>query len=343
MPTLQKQVLFTGQQRGYYLYRIPSLIVSKKNTVLAFCEARRHTGADDDEIDIAMRRSFDNGKTWDEQHIIVSDGIRTCSNLCSVVDMATGTILLLFCKDNQQVFLTKSYDDGQTWTEPKEITNTTKNPNWTYVGTGPGHGIQLKSNRILIPGWSDTSPGLPTWRTPLPGWGKIQSSYAFYSDDGGENWVQGEEMTTNASDECEAVELENGLIYMTMRSRQNKKQRAYSYSKDQGHTWTPVEYDPNLPEPSCQGSIIRFDTEKILLCHPSDQTKRAELTVRLSNDNCRTWQINKIIEQGGSAYSDLAVTQTKQILCLYEKREEDANTDERHIVLASFKIDWVEK
>ena len=127
MPTLQKQVLFTGQQRGYYLYRIPSLIVSKKNTVLAFCEARRHTGADDDEIDIAMRRSFDNGKTWDEQHIIVSDGIRTCSNPCSVVDMATGTILLLFCKDNQQVFLTKSYDDGQTWTEPKEITNISNN------------------------------------------------------------------------------------------------------------------------------------------------------------------------------------------------------------------------
>ena len=72
MATLQKQVLFTGQQHGYYLYRIPSLIVSKKNTVLAFCEARRHTGKDYDEIDIAMRRSFDNGKSWDEQQIIVS-------------------------------------------------------------------------------------------------------------------------------------------------------------------------------------------------------------------------------------------------------------------------------
>ena len=131
MHKLQKQVLFTGQQHGYYLYRIPSLVVSKKNTVLAFCEARRHNGADDDEIDIVMRRSFNNGKTWDEQHIIVSDGIRTCSNPCPVVDMVTGTILLVFCKDNQQVFLTKSHDDGQTWTETKEITNMTKNHNWT--------------------------------------------------------------------------------------------------------------------------------------------------------------------------------------------------------------------
>ena len=64
------------------------------------------------------------------------------------------------------MFVTRSDDDGLTWSEPEEITESVKEPSWSYLGTGPGHGIQLGSGRLLIPCWSDGSPGPATWRDP---------------------------------------------------------------------------------------------------------------------------------------------------------------------------------
>ena len=48
-----------------------------------------------------------------------------------------------------------SDDDGASWSEPVEITESAKDPFYTYVGTGPGHGIRLQSGRLLFPSWID--------------------------------------------------------------------------------------------------------------------------------------------------------------------------------------------
>ena len=155
---MQIQDLFTSGQEGYHTYRIPALAVAPDGAVLAFCEARRHTGRDDDQIDILLRRSTDGGRTWEPRQRIVADGERTCGNPCPVIDRDRSTVLLPFCKDNQEVFVSRSADSGHTWTDPVEITSQVKAPSWTYLGTGPGHGIQLQSGRLLVPSWVDESP-----------------------------------------------------------------------------------------------------------------------------------------------------------------------------------------
>ncbi len=326
--------LFQATEAGCKRHRIPAIVVSTRGTVLAFCEARRHSGADDDEIDIVLKRSFDGGQTWGDRHIAVTDGDRTCGNPCPVVDTDTGAIVMPFCKENQTVYVTRSEDDGATWSEPVEITNSVKDPDWTYLGTGPGHGIQLRNGRLLIPSWCDESPGPATWRPAV--WGRIQSSVLFYSDDHGETWQRSQKMSTDASDECEAVELADGSVYGTLRSRQDRYRRAFAWSHDSGHSWSDVEYDDTLPEPSCQGSIARFDDGRILIAHPSSPTERAQLTVRSSEDDCKTWPISRLLYPGPSAYSDLAVTDDGHILCLFE-----IDGYER-IALARFGIDWLE-
>ena len=332
---LDKTELFVAGKGGFRTYRIPALIISGRGTVLAFCEARRHTGEDYDEIDILVRRSTDGGRTWGASRMVVTDGDRTCGNPCPVVDHGTGTIILPFCKDNQQVFVTRSEDDGINWSEPVEVTDSVKDPSWSYLGTGPGHGIQLGSGRLLVPCWSDASPGPVTWRNPSPSAGKIQSSFALLSDDGGRTWQRGEEMTTDASDECAAVELRDGAVYMNMRSRQDRRLRAFSRSADGGRTWTPVEYDPSLPEPSCQGSLIRLDENRVVLSHPANAHARTHLTIRLSNDECQTWPVARVLDEGFAAYSDLAVADGR-ILCFYE-----ADSYGR-MMLARFTPDWLE-
>ena len=46
--------LFVSGEGGYKRYRIPALVVSHQGTILAFCEARKFTGHDSDQIDLFL-------------------------------------------------------------------------------------------------------------------------------------------------------------------------------------------------------------------------------------------------------------------------------------------------
>jgi len=352
-PVFEESDLFLAGKGGYFCYRIPALAVSTKGTILAFCSARRHNCMDVDAIDIVLKRSFDNGKTWQEMRVVADGGGDTIDQPAPVVDKNTGAIWLIFCKRNQQVFAIQSKDDGATWSKPVEITQQVKDPAWHYVGSGPGHGIQLKSGRLLITAWGDTSPGPVTW-DPLHeddtkvNWGKVQFSYCFYSDDHGASWKRGEALESKKSDECEVVEVADGRVYMNMRNSEHR--RAYAWSKDGGVSWSKVKYDARLPEPSCQGSVIgfadqdRFGKNRVLLANPASATKRMKLTVRVSYDECQTWSVSKVVHEGSSGYSDLAIAPDMTILCLYEEYLPNTTIEYAvgtRLILARFNLAWL--
>src|SRR5215204_853758 len=69
-PFLERQDLFVAGQGGYALYHIPSLVVTQRGTILAWCEAR-NPGSDWSAIDFRLRRSSDDGKTWSEPKTIL--------------------------------------------------------------------------------------------------------------------------------------------------------------------------------------------------------------------------------------------------------------------------------
>ena len=327
--------LFTAGESGYFTYRIPALVVSPGGAVLAFAEARRNTGADDDDIDLVLKRSLDGGATWEPMQVLFQDGTRSVNQPTPIVDAVQKTVVLVFCKDNRQVFVSKSSDDGVSWSLPVEITESVVDPKWAFVGAGPGHGIQLASGRLLVPSWGDISSGPLTKRQEV-----MQFSYASFSDDHGATWERGVPMDMDYSDECMAVETVDGSVYMDMRCRADMKCRAYAWSRDGGATWSKVRYNEQLTEPSCQGSIVRYSTEadgenRVIMAHPAETSTRERLTVLMSTDECRTWPVSRLLNPGYSGYSDLAVTSDKTILCLYE-------TDGcRALTLARFDLAWV--
>ena len=94
---LKQTDVFIGGQDGTHTYRIPSVVVAPNGELLAFCEARRTTGSDTDDIDLVLKRSADGGATWSDMQVIWDDGPNTCGNPCSVVDQETGTVWLLAC------------------------------------------------------------------------------------------------------------------------------------------------------------------------------------------------------------------------------------------------------
>jgi len=270
-PSLEETELFVSGADGYHTYRIPSVLVTKEGTILAFCEGRKNSVSDRGDIDLVLKRSTDGGQTWSGMQIIVDDGDHTMGNPCPVVDESDGTIWLSLCRDNKCVFLMNSTDDGRTWSRRAEITKEVMDPGWSWIGTGPGHGIQLRKGRLVIPCWAGRGAKFC---------GQVQMSFVIYSDDGAKTWKRASALDHDTTDECEVVELVDGSLCMNMRSRQGKNQRANSFSRDSGQTWSPVQFDACLPDPGCQGSIIRFTStplfhrNRVLLCSLSTPAAR---------------------------------------------------------------------
>ncbi|HVU83550.1 MAG TPA: sialidase family protein, partial [Puia sp.] len=183
-------LLFDPVHDGYTMYHVPAIIRSKKSTLIAFAEGRYGNGNDWTEIDLVMRRSTDNGNTWGPLQILVphSHGMPT-SNITPIADR-NGTIHLLYQVNYAHAYYIKSTDEGKTWSAPIDITYAfdafKKDYNWKVLAPGPGHAIQLKNGRLLVPVW------LCTPDRSKPGGDHRPSCVAtIYSDDDGRTWHRG--------------------------------------------------------------------------------------------------------------------------------------------------------
>ena len=332
---LSQTDLFVSGRDGYTAYRIPALVVSKNGTLLAFCEARKKSFSDQGDIDLAVRRSHDNGKTWTKMEVIGDDGDNTMGNPCPVVDRDTGTIWLPYCRNNKRVFVMRSTDNGVTWSDPLEITESVSKPEWTWYATGPGHGIQLRSGRLLIP--CDHKLNNATKKNP-----EWYFSHVICSDDHGKTWTLGGALGPKTN-ECEAVETEDGSVYLNIRSYEGKDCRAYAWSRDGGLSWSEAKLDETLVAPKCQASLARFTHRKsqgksrILFSSPAG-AERENLEIRMSYDECRTWPVRRVLNPLKTAYSELAIAPDLSLCCLYEGGQKNAY---EKITFARFTLEWL--
>jgi len=328
-PFFEETALFVAGEGGYHTYRIPAIVVAADGSLLAFCEARKNSAADDGDIDLVLRRSNDQGQTWTDMQVLLDDGENTIGNPCPVVDRSNGVVWLPYCRNNDTVHVMQSADHGVTWSAPADITQSVKPDTWDkWYATGPGHGLQLADGRLLLP-CDHRVEG-------------ERYSHIVYSDDHGATWKLGATLDPKTN-ECQAVQCADGSVYLNMRSYRQMNCRAAAWSKDGGITFSAVEDVPALVEPVCEASVVRltddqkFMKNRVLFSNPRS-TKRENLAVRLSYDECRSWTEGKVLHEGPSAYSDLAVTPEGTILCLYERGLEKPYET---ITLARFDIEWL--
>jgi sialidase-1 len=355
---LQLTQAFVSGTGGYHTYRIPALIVGRDGTLLAFCEGRKNSRSDTGDIDLLVKRSIDSGKTWSEPRVVWDDGANTCGNPCPVLDHTTGVIWLSLTwnhgeddereimnnvgRDTRRVFVTRSADNGLTWSGPREITATVKRPEWRWCATGPGVGIQLKQGpwkgRLVIP--CDHSIAAPDSH-PLG-----YNSHVIFSDDHGQSWRLGG-VISPAVNECQAVELQDGTLMMNMRNYdRSKTARAVATSTDGGATWSTVRHDPVLVEPICQASFLRYtmqppdDRNRLLFSNPAhaEAGRRRDMTVRMSYDEGGTWPVQRVLWAGPAAYSSLAVLPDGRIACLFEAGDQQPY---ERITFACFERHWL--
>ena len=345
-----RTTVYASGTEGYHTFRIPSLIVTKNGTLLAFCEGRKTSRRDHGDLDLVLKRSSDNGETWGDLEVVYEEGGDakiTIGNPCPVIDETTGTIWLTLCRDNKEVLVSSSKDDGKSWSEPLDISSDVVKPSWNWVATGPGIGIQLKrgkhGGRLVIP----CDHGIV-----IDG-KQVMFSHVFFSDDGGKSWKLGGSLDRD-TDECQVVELTDGSLMINMRNYWGHSggrpdrggKRAIAISKDGGETWSELSFDDSLPEPKCQASFLRYsdsdsgDRDILLFSNPASTSERHRLTVRLSNSEGKSWPVSRLLHEGPAAYSCLTVLPDKTIGCLYEGGEEGAYDK---LFFARFGLDWLEQ
>lgn len=326
--------IYEAQSHGYGCFRIPAIIKTAKGTLLAFAEARKNNCKDEGDIDLVVKRSADNGKTWSDLTMVWDNEGNTCGNPVPVVDEQTGKIILLMTwnlgednigeinagtsKDTRRVFVTSSTDDGVSWAAAREITTDVKRPGWGWYATGPCHGIQLKqgahAGRLVIP---CDHISVRNGDTPAR-----DSSHIIYSDDHGATWQLGGIVPKERAGESTVAELSGGKLMLNIRNGAGGA-RLVATSNNGGASWQDVHPDYTLVEPVCQGSLLahRNGNDYTLFFSNPASNKRENMTIRMSQDDGQSWSRAYKVHGGPSAYSDIVMLQNDRIGILYEGGE----------------------
>ncbi|MER5355657.1 sialidase family protein [Kitasatospora sp. NPDC002551] len=339
------QVLFAGGTGGYGCYRIPALTRTAAGTLLAFAEARKSpTCADRQDIDIVVRRSTNDGRTWGPVEVVLSGGPGdagqpyTRGNAAPVVDTATGRVFLLSTSNpatptgKRLPWIQHSDDDGRTWSAAEQLTSTFSGATDGWFATGPGHGVQLTqgahAGRLVVGAHQVPSKG-------------VVYAGVLYSDDHGATWQAGSTPNSYVADpadpgqalvnpgEVSVTELRGGSVYAMARNQigGSANHRTRAVSSDGGTTTPAATVVPSLVTPDVQGSVLALrqtwqsvSGDTLLFSGPADPSSRKNMTVRYSLDNGTTWKTpaNGLITGNASGYSDLVEAVTGEIGLLYE-------------------------
>lgn len=318
-------VLATRGAGGYRQYRIPALALTTAGTLLAVYDGRPTLDDLPSPADLVLRRSTDDGETWEPQRILrTGTGLNGFGDASLLVDPDTGTIFCFHAATTQWGFfeslegithtqhvdLSVSTDDGHSWSH-RRITGQLKRPGirgifaasgaGTRIGHGPFAGRLLQPCVVL-----------------LAGEGRIAAAVA-HSDDHGHSWSLGEPLEPAAdrthTNESSLAALPDGTVLLHSRATPH---RLSARSVDGGATFTRPVPVPELPDPSDNGSVLGLAGGGLVATHNAHRHLRRNTVVRHSPDAGTTWAGTVVLCPGASAYSTAAQLPDGSIGVLYE-------------------------
>lgn len=362
-----EQIIFDGGNETfngikYHSFRIPSLIRTKKGTLIAFVEGRANNHNDFGNINLLFKRSTNNGRTWSKIDEVAGNGQGVWGNPTAVVDQSNGKLWLFMnyqpptapkvnSWDDRQVWASSSVDDGVNWSTPKDFTKQLK-PKKTPSGApfnwdslGPGVGIQTRVNK----------PG----RLVIPG-----QFRNIYSDDHGATWKVQPLRTTagkpmEETGENSIVELANGTLYRNDRPatptwERSKRRWVSTGSIEKG--FKPFAVAPCLLDPKNQASVLRYNNDKparLVFLNSASTETRTKMRIRVSLDEGRTWRYSRPLSdaplkgENGSykegGYSSMTKTNDYHVGALVEVNENvpDASGSHRSIAFRKVNLPWM--
>ena len=323
-----------------HTYRIPGLVRTPKGTLIAVYDIRwKNSGDLQGDIDVGVSRSLDNGQTWLPMQKAIDmgewGGLSETENGIGdpaiLVDEQTGRIWVaalwlhgkkgkaawwasqpgITPQETGQFILAYSDDEGATWSEPINITQQVKKPEWFLCFNGPGMGIMKKDGTLVFPAQFKDKDQVP-------------HSTIIYSKDRGKTWHIGTGAKSKTT-ESQVVELADGSLMLNMRDDRGGS-RSVAVTRDLGQTWEEhVSSRSALPESVCQASIIRVTLkdgrQALAFFNPATTRGRHHMTLKLSFDEGKTWPEKYhtlLYEPGTYGYSCLTQIDPATLGVLYE-------------------------
>lgn len=330
---------------GSKAYRIPGLVTTNDGTLLAVYDVRYNNSKDlQEHIDIGLSRSTDGGRTWEKMRRPIAFGERGGLPLAQngagdpaiLVDKTSGdawiasiwthgmgvatawwsTVPGISPDYTAQLVMSRSTDDGRSWSKPESVTPQLKDSTWAFFFEGPGRGITTSDGTIVFAmQYTEFDEG----RTPHAG--------IIYSRDHGKTW-QRHVAAKDSTTEAQVAELSDGTLMLNMRDNRGGS-RSVATTRDFGRTWTEHPSSrSSLREPVCMASLIAVKADEnvlgrhiLLFSNPDTQRGRHHITIKASLDDGLTWQeANQLLldEDEGWGYSCLTMIDDRTVGILYE-------------------------
>lgn len=355
---LESTTVFRSGEDGYATYRIPAIVETADGTLVAFAEGRVSTAADDGNVDLLAKRSSDGGRTWGELQVVADMDSDFIGNPSPVLDEESGRLVVLATgkagtdteaeimtgtgADTSREYLITSDDDAGAWSDPADITESVKSPEWRWYSVGPGHAVQIRSGdhagRLVAA--ANHSDGALNY-----------GAHLLLSDDGGVTWRIGATDTPQGGprhpNEATAAASANGTIVVSARDQNGTDEwhRLRTTSTDGGESFVaPFEDQTGLVMLVVQASMLWLDTQgpgaegsgeedsgeearagELLLSGPSDAQERIDLRVRSSLDEGVTWSEGLLVGPGPAGYSDLVSLPGGAVGVLFETGDQQAH------------------
>ncbi|WP_263416469.1 sialidase family protein [Terriglobus albidus] len=343
---------------GYATYRVPGIVKTRRGTLLAYCGGRKDLSKGDwSPTDILLRRSIDGGHTWEPSRLIAGNGQDLTDNAVMIAEGKTGEVHLLYQKNYAKVFIRNSSDDGKTFSQEREITDVfdqfKPDYDWNVVTPGVGHGIQLRNGRLLASIWIANGKLNPDGtRAHAPA-----AVGTIYSDDRGRTWKRGALVARDSAEivspnETVAAQLPDGRVMVNIRTGGAEHLRAVATSKDGISGWSKPHFDPQLFDPTCDAGLVVDAAEKLVYFSNPDSRDvsgvkdrkwraRENLTLKVSEDDGRTWSHERVLDPGVAGYSDIA-SGKEELYVIYESGSlQGSQAKPAHISVARVTKSWL--
>ena len=326
---------------GYDDIRIPALLRLSNGDLLLFVEARIFSSDDNSPIDIAYKRSVDNGSSWSKLAVLHSETNAThnttINNPNPVEDRRhPGTVHVVFSRAYRDMLVMSSTNYGRTFSAPIDISKDVLpvgTANWSKLVAGPAGAVQIEpSGRIAICARFSTIPR-----------GAISTQGLVVYSDTGSSW-HGIAQPTGWS-ECAFAQAPNSSVVAVLRQG---LWRGFAWSEDNAKTFSDCGHTCSaLPLVSssndCQAGLATLSDGAMVLTQPHGDpidaktpesvcgsmngrpvvwpdghtgkggNGRCNVSLHVSRDSARTWVAERVIapppvESGYSSVAALSPT-----------------------------------